>query len=121
MKAANICNTLPRTAVSKGLIMIKFNKVVIKMHRAASNVPTLFSEIPNVNNRKNVFILPGKRFPKILPKGEFAYNATLAIAISPACYFSQRSLNFNQQFASDADYIYFLPIVCMSSITYVHQ
>ena len=34
--------------------------------------------------------------------------------ISPAQYFNQMSLNFNQYFASDADYI-FLPGPCMSS------
>ena len=37
------------------------------MYRAASNVSTLFSDIPNVNNRENAFIPPGKGFPKILP------------------------------------------------------
>ena len=55
------------------------------MHRAASNVSILFSEIPNLNNRKNVFIPPGKGFPKILPNGEFGYNAAPDIPICPAC------------------------------------
>ena len=80
------------------------------MHRAASNVSILFSEIPNLNNRKNVFIPPGKGFPKILPNGEFGYNAAPDIPICPACYFSQRVLNFNQHFASDAEYIYFCQV-----------
>ena len=61
MKAANICNNLPTAAVSNGLIIIKLKRVVIKMYRAASNVSILSSEIPNVNNRKNVFIPPGER------------------------------------------------------------
>ena len=110
MKAANICNNLPRAAVSNGLIIIKLKRVIIKMHRAASNVSILFSEIPNLNNRKNVFIPPGKEFPKILPNGEFGYNAAPDIPICPACYFSQRVLNFNQHFASDAEYIYFCQV-----------
>ena len=44
--------------------------------------------------------------PHVLPKGKFGYKALQHIPISPARYFNQWLLNFNQYFASDADYIF---------------
>ena len=46
-------------------------------------------------------------FPYLLPKGKFSYSVPGDIPISPARYFNQRFLNFNQHFASEADYIFF--------------
>ena len=46
-------------------------------------------------------------FKYLLPKGKFGYNAPRDIQITPAWYFNQRLLNFNQYFASDADYVFF--------------
>ena len=46
-------------------------------------------------------------FPSLLPKGKFSYSVPGDIPISPARYFNQRFLNFNQHFASEADYIFF--------------
>ena len=95
----------------------------LKMHRTASNEATLVSEIPNIINEENVIISPGQgkktvsilsdefseeqTFPHLLSKGKFGYNSPRNIPISPAQYFNQRLLNFNQCFASDADYIFF--------------
>ena len=45
-------------------------------------------------------------FPYLLPKGKFGEKAPQDIPISPACYLNQKLLNFNQSFASDADYIF---------------
>ena len=45
-------------------------------------------------------------FPYLIPKGKFSYKAALDIPISPAWYFNQRLLNFNQYFPSDAYYIF---------------
>ena len=59
-------------------------------------------------------------FHYLLPKRKFGYKAPQDIPISLASYFNQSLLNFNQYFASDADYI-FLPGLYMSSTTYVHQ
>ena len=58
--------------------------------------------------------------PYLLPKGKFGFNAPGNILISAARYVNQRLLNFNQYFTSDSDYI-FLPGLCLSSTTYVHQ
>ena len=49
----------------------------------------------------------GQAFPYILPKIKPGCKAPWDISISPARYFSQRLMNFNQCFASDADYILF--------------
>ena len=49
-------------------------------------------------------------FPFLLPKGKFCYKAPRDIPISPARYFNQRLLNFNQCFASDPDYIFFCQV-----------
>ena len=38
---------------------------------------------------------------------KFGYNALANIPVSPAWHFNQRLLNFNQYFASYADYIFF--------------
>ena len=46
-------------------------------------------------------------FPCLFPKGKFGYNAPQDISISPARCFNQRLLNFNQYFASNADYIFY--------------
>ena len=109
----------------------------LDMHRTASNETTLISNIPNIVSNQNIIIEPGQgktpvsvlsdkfceeqTFPYLLPTGRFGYNAPRDIPISPARYFNQRLLNCNQWFASDADYIYFLPGLCMSSITYAYQ
>ena len=93
------------------------------MHRTGSNETAIVSEIPSIINNENVKISPGqgekrvsvlndefceeKAVPYLLPKGKFGYKAPRDIPISPARYFSQRLLNFNQYFASDADYIFF--------------
>ena len=85
---------------------------------------TFVSEIPNIINDENVNITPGQGEKPVLilsnefcekqiyllPKGKFGYNASWDIPIS--CQRSrysnnQRLLNFNQCFASDADYIFF--------------
>ena len=46
-------------------------------------------------------------FPYLLPKGKSDYSALRDIPISPGRYFNQRLLNFNQHFASNADYTFF--------------
>ena len=91
--------------------------------RTASNETTLVSEIPNIINDENVIIAPGQgknpvsilsdefceeqSFSYLLPKVKFSYNALGDIPRSPARYFNQRFLNFNQYLASDADYIFY--------------
>ena len=50
-------------------------------------------------------------FPYLLPKRKFGYNTSRDIPISPARYFGQPLLNFNQYFASDTDYIFFARLV----------
>ena len=111
------------------------------MHRTGSNETALVSEIPYIINDENVIMTPRQKkkkkkkktvsilsdefceeqaFPYLLPKGKFGYKVPRDIPISPARYFNQRLLNFNQYFASDANYI-FLPGLCMSSTSYVHQ
>ena len=93
------------------------------MHRTASNETTLVSDIPNIINDENVIIAKGQgkkpvsilsdefceeqAFLYLLLKGKFGYNVPRDIPITPAGYFNQRLLNFNQSFASDADYIFF--------------
>ena len=72
---------------------------------------------------KNVIIAPGQgkkpvsilndefceeqAFSYLPRKGKFGYIAPRDIPISPTRYFNQRLLDFNQYFASDADYIFF--------------
>ena len=74
-------------------------------------------------NNENIIITPGQRrkrvsvlkdesceeqvFPYLLPTGKFGYNTPRDIPKTPARYFNQRLLKFNQWFASDADYIFF--------------
>ena len=95
------------------------------------------SEIPKVIDEENVIIVPGQgktpvsnlndkfceeqAFPHLLRIGKFGFNAPRNIPISAARYFNQRLLNFSQYFASDADFFFFLPGLCMSSTIYVHQ
>ena len=95
----------------------------LNMHKTATNGTTLISEISNIINEENVFIAPGQgktsvsilddefcekqAFPYLLPKGKSDYSVLRDIPISPGPYFNQRLLNFNQYFASDADYIFF--------------
>ena len=43
----------------------------------------------------------------LLPKGKFGYRVPRDIPVSLASFFNRRLLNFNQYFASDADYILF--------------
>ena len=95
----------------------------LNMHRTATNETTPISEIPNIINEKNVIIAPGQGnspdsilgdefreeqvFHYLLSKGKFGYSVARDIPVSPAGYFNQRLLNFNQPFALDADYIFF--------------
>ena len=81
------------------------------------------SEIPNIINDENVIIAPGQgktpvsilrdefceqqAFPHLLPNDKFGYSVPRDIPLSLARYFNQRLLNFNQYFASDADYTFF--------------
>ena len=92
------------------------------MHRTGSNKRAL-AEIPSIINEENVIIAPGQgknpvsilsdkfceeqAFRYVLVKDKFGYKAPQDIPISPAWYFNQRLLNFNQYFTSDADYIFF--------------
>ena len=94
----------------------------LSIHRTGSNETTLVSEIPSIINDKNVIIARGQgkkrvsilndefceeqAFPYLLHKGIFGYKAPGDIPISPAWYFNQKFLNFNQNFASDADYTF---------------
>ena len=82
------------------------------------------SEIPSITNDENVTIAPGQgkkpvsilndeffeehAFPYLLPKGKFRSKAPRDIPVSLVLFFNQRLLNFNQYFASDADYILFV-------------
>ena len=68
-----------------------------KGKKTASNLSNAFFEEP--------------AFPNLFTKGKFGYKAPRDIPISPVRYFQQRLLNFNQYFASDADYIYFYYIL----------
>ena len=85
------------------------------MHRTASNETTLVSEIPNIINEENVIIVSilsyefceKQSFPYLLPNVKFGFNAPQDIPINQDWYFNQSLLNFNQYFASDADYIFF--------------
>ena len=95
----------------------------LNVHRTISNESNHVSEIPNIINDENVIFATGQgkklvsilsdgfceeqAFPYLLPKSIFRYNAPREIPISPARYFNQRLLSFNQCFASDADYIFF--------------
>ena len=88
----------------------------LSMHRTGSNETALVLKIPSIINDKYVIILNDEffeeqAFPYHLPKGKFSYKAPRDIPISSARYFNQRLLNFNQYFASDADYILFARLV----------
>ena len=94
----------------------------LNMCKTASKETILVSEIPNIINEENVIIATGQgkipvsilrdefceeqAFPH-LPKSKFGYNMPRDITLSPAWYFNQRLLNFNQYFVSRADYIFF--------------
>ena len=102
----------------------------------ASNDTALISKIPYIVNDENAIIAPGlgkkpvsilgdeffeeQAFPYLLSEGKFGHKTRQDIAISPAWYFNQSLLNFNQHFASDAVYI-FLPGLYRIGTTYVHQ
>ena len=95
----------------------------LNMHRISTNETTLMSEIPNIIYEENVIIVPGQgklpvsilgnefceeqAFAYLFPKGKFGYSVPRDNPISPARCFNQSLLNFNQHFASDADYIFF--------------
>ena len=95
----------------------------LDMYRTTTNENTLISEIPNIINLENVVIAPSQgktpvsilgnefceeqAFLYLLNKVKFGYSVPQNIPISPARYFNQRLLNFNQYFASDVDYIFF--------------
>ena len=107
------------------IFQMKKNMVKLRiheLHRTGSNETALVSEIPYIINYENVIIAPGQgkdpvlilgdefceeqAFLYLLPKGKFDYKAPQDIPISPAWYFNQRLLAFNQYFASDKDYIF---------------
>ena len=120
------------------LSLEKFCKVLCVGNNVfiASNNTALISKIPYTVNDENAIIAPGlgkklvsilddefyeeQAFPYLLPEGKFGHKTHQDIAISPTRYFNQRSLNFNQHFASDADYI-FLRGLYRINTTYVHQ
>ena len=87
------------------------------MYRTASSKITLVFDNPNIINAESPITEPGQRkkpvsilsdeFCECSPKGKVGYNAPRDIPASPAQYFNQRLLNFNQDFASDVSYIYF--------------
>ena len=93
------------------------------MHRDGSNETAPVSEIPYIINDENVIIAPGQgkipisilndeffeehACPYLLAKGKFGYEAPRDIPVSPAQYFNQRLLNFNQHCTSDADNTFF--------------
>ena len=99
----------------------------LNVHRTASNetafVSVVSAQFSYIINDKNIIIAPGQgkkpvsilsdefceeqAFPYLLPKGKFGYKAPQDIGISPARYFNQRLLNFNQHFPSDANNIFF--------------
>ena len=109
----------------------------LNVHRTASNETAFVSaKVSYIINDKNIKIAPGQgkkpvsilndefceeqAFPYLLPKGKFGYKAPQDMAISPARYFNQKLLNFNQHFPSDAK-IYFLPGLYISNTTFVYQ
>ena len=83
----------------------------------------MVSEIPNIVENENLIVAPGQgktpvaiandefceelAFPYLFPSGEFGYKVEREPGLSPVKYFNQRLLNFKQNFASDADYIFF--------------
>ena len=93
------------------------------MHRVASNETALICEIPNIVEDENLIVAPGQgktpvpivndefceelAFPHLFPSGKFGYKVERDIPLSCVKYFNQRLLNFKQNFASDADYIFF--------------
>ena len=102
----------------------------LNMHRTALNETTLVSQIPKLVIEENAIIASRQAKTvsslndefceqKEFPKGKFGYKAPRDIPISPAPYFNQRLLNFNQYFASlnlfilctDADYLFFARFV----------
>ena len=99
----------------------------LNMNRITLNEATFFSMISNVINEEDVVIAPRQKkklvsilgdefrevqaFRYLLGKSKFDYNAPQDFPISPIWYFGQRLLNFNQYFAADADYVYFVRFV----------
>ena len=119
--AESICN--PKENVNESESEYASVEDRLNIHRTASKETTLVSAIPNIVSNQNIIIAPGQgktpvsvlsdefceeqAFPYLLPTDRFAYSAPRDIPISPAQSFNQRLLNFNQWFASDADYIFF--------------
>ena len=54
-----------------------------------------------------------------IPQGKFGYNVSGDIPISPARYFNQPLLNFNECFASDTDYIQIC--VCAAPLRFINK
>ena len=95
----------------------------LNAHRAAGYETTLVPEIPRIIEDDNVIMVPGQgktpvsilnddhceelAFPYLFPTGNFGYKVKCEVLLSPVKYFNQRLLNFRQNFASDADYIFF--------------
>ena len=93
------------------------------MHRSASNEIVLVSEMPVIIDKESVTVAPGQgktpisllnnglceelAFPNLLGGGKFGYNVPWDVPVSPARYFNQKFLNFNQTFASNSDYTFF--------------
>ena len=101
----------------------------LNMYIIASNETTLASKIPNIVNEvngatKNTFSILSdefceeQAFPYLFFTDTFGYNAPQDIlGINPACYFNQRSLNFNQYM----QVLCLLPGLYMNSTTYFYQ
>ena len=92
---------------------------LLGMHRSVSNETAFFLRFQTYLMRKMLLLHQDKektfnfkqKFPYLLPKSKSGYNVSRDVLINPARYFNQRFLNFNQQFASDADYLFFLRFV----------
>ena len=84
----------------------------LNIQRTASNETTLVSDIPNIVSNQNIITAPGQgktpvsvlsdefyeeqAFPYLPSTGKFGYDSPRDVPISPAWYFNQRLLNFNQ-------------------------
>ena len=95
----------------------------LNLHRGAANETTLISEIPSITGENNTTIAPGQgktpllilrdgyceelTFPYLFPTGKFGYKVKQEVPLYPVKYFNQQLLNFKQNFASDADFIFF--------------
>ena len=95
--------------------------------RIGSNESVLTPKIPYQIDQESITIAPGEgkkpmsiltdkhceelAYPYLFPTGKFGYKVKRVVALSATKYFNQRLLNYQQTFASDADYIFFAPFV----------